>query len=416
MKNTNITPSPRRILLSTAGATPQIVTETLYAINKDGLPWPDEIRVITTTTGARKVQKGLLGDGHLDRLCNELGRSRPAFDGDSILIIPDANGQKVDDARSLADHEALGDFIMTQVRDITADSNTVLHASLAGGRKTMTFYLGYAMSLFGRSQDMLSHVLVSEDFENLPDFWYPSLLQGDLNKTSRTGEVVKILKSADAQVTLAQIPFMRMHQDLPKAMREVGKSIKFTDLILRMNMGNAPGSIRLRIDLPNQQLAIWSAEAGEKSQVLLSPNRLELAFYMMCYRCALDDFQVFRPNPQEKLDVDAELLRRLWSELLAVCGLQHEDEWPAAKSAIERCTKIGDGIERSLKKIDKMVSEKTITTEWFDQRLNTLKTLITEQFPPAVADQILPSSEGKNLPYRIRLPLENITLVEAKRV
>lgn len=411
--NTNPVANPRRILLSTAGGTAQVITETLYAINKDGLPWPDEIRVITTTTGADKVQKGLLDDGHLDRLCEELRRNRPAFDIAKILIIPDANGQPVDDARSLADHEALGDFIMTQVRDITADKQTILHASLAGGRKTMTFYLGYAMSLFGRSQDTLSHVLVSERFENLPDFWYPSPLQGDLKKTTKAGEILEVLKSADAQVTLAQIPFMRLHQDLPKAMREVGKTIKLTDLIQRMNMGNSPDSIRLRIDLPKGQLVIWSAEVGEKSQVRVSPNKLELAFYVTCYRCSLDDIPIRRPK-RGKLDID--LLKIFPNELLALCGLPSEEKWADALDALSDWGELHDpDLQRSVNALGNAKEGLGITQTWFDQRLNTLKTLLMDQLPKTVAEQILPTSEGRNGSYKIKLPMGNITLIESKR-
>jgi CRISPR-associated protein (TIGR02584 family) len=409
VNNTNSCRPLRRILLSTAGATAQIITETLYAINKDGLQWPDEIRVITTTTGAKKVRQGLLVDGHLDRLCNELGRHRPAFDVDSIFIIPDANGQPVDDARSLADHEALGDFIMTQVRDITASQETILHASLAGGRKTMTFYLGYAMSLFGRSQDTLSHVLVSERFENLPDFWYPSRLQGDLTRTTRAGELVEVLKSADAQVTLAQIPFMRLNQDLPKAMRELGGTIKFTDLIQRMNMGNSPDSIRLRIDLPKRKLAIWSVEAGEKSQVLISPNRLELAFYVMCYRSSLDNSQVLRPKAEKP---EVKLLLRFLNELSELCGLSRKEKWPDALDALEEWGQDNDpDLKRSVGSLGSNKKGPGISHTWFDQRLHTLRELITDQFPKTVADQILPSSEKKGGDYRIRLPRESITLI-----
>lgn len=407
--NTNSSTAPRRILLSTAGGTAQVITETLYAINKDGLPWPDEIRVITTTTGAKKVRKGLLVDGHLGRLCEELGRNRPAFDDAKILIIPDANDQPVDDARSLADHEALGDFIMTQVRDITADKETILHASLAGGRKTMTFYLGYAMSLFGRSQDTLSHVLVSERFENLSDFWYPSQLQGDLKKKDKnSGEILEVLKSADAQVTLAQIPFMRLHQDLPKTMREVGKTIKLTDLIQRMNMGNSPDSIRLRINLPNGQLVIWSAEAGEKSQVLVSPNKLELAFYVMCYRCSIDDVPVRRPQ-KDKPNID--LQNRFTNELLVLCGLPSEEKWVDALDELRKWGELHDpDLQRSADALDIMNGGSGITRTWFDQRLNTLKTLLMDQLPKTVADKILPSSEGRGGNYIIQLPLGNITL------
>ena len=61
---------------------------------------------------------------------------------------------------------------MTVVRDRTQASQGSLHAS--GGRKTMTFTIGYAMSLFGRAQDSLSHVLVSGGYENIPGFWFPT--------------------------------------------------------------------------------------------------------------------------------------------------------------------------------------------------------------------------------------------------
>lgn len=37
----------------------------------------------------------------------------------------------------------------------------------------MGFFVGYALSLFGRAQDRLSHVLVSDPFESLTDFYYP---------------------------------------------------------------------------------------------------------------------------------------------------------------------------------------------------------------------------------------------------
>jgi CRISPR-associated protein (TIGR02584 family) len=41
----------------------------------------------------------------------------------------------------------------------TADPQASLHVSIAGERKTMGFYVGYALSLFGRTQGRLSHVL-----------------------------------------------------------------------------------------------------------------------------------------------------------------------------------------------------------------------------------------------------------------
>ena len=44
----------------------------------------------------------------------------------------------------------IADAITALVRALTADPGSAVHASIAGGRKTMGFYLGYALSLFGR--------------------------------------------------------------------------------------------------------------------------------------------------------------------------------------------------------------------------------------------------------------------------
>jgi len=76
------------------------------------------------------------------------------------------------DIRSVEDNTFAANQICEIVRELSLTSHTSLHASAAGGRKTMSIYLTAAMQLFGRAQDRLSHVLVSEDFETHPDFFY----------------------------------------------------------------------------------------------------------------------------------------------------------------------------------------------------------------------------------------------------
>jgi CRISPR-associated protein (TIGR02584 family) len=95
---------------------------------------------------------------------------KKSFDADNIHVIKRPNGELLRDIRTDADNVAFADFITEQVREITADPATILHISIAGGRKTMGFYAGYALSLFGRAQDHLSHVLVSPSFESLKEF------------------------------------------------------------------------------------------------------------------------------------------------------------------------------------------------------------------------------------------------------
>ena len=90
-------------LLATTGASPQVITETLYAIHHSNAQWPDALFLITTSFGKRKAVQGLLEEGHLQRLCTQLQRPLPAFDASHVLVAPGADGQPVEDARSVAD-------------------------------------------------------------------------------------------------------------------------------------------------------------------------------------------------------------------------------------------------------------------------------------------------------------------------
>ena len=79
----------------------------------------------------------------------------------------------------------------------------------------MGFYLGYAMSLFGRPQDCLSHVLVASPFEANQQFFYPT-------RESRIIYTLppeqRPLDTRDAKVILAEIPFVRLREGLPESL------------------------------------------------------------------------------------------------------------------------------------------------------------------------------------------------------
>jgi CRISPR-associated protein (TIGR02584 family) len=138
---------------------------------------PHEVHLITTATGRREAELNLLADqkpsgelGWFHRLRADYNLSPIRFDAEHIHVLSDAAGAPLDDIRTPADNERAADFITEIVRQLTGDEHSELHVSIAGGRKTMGYYLGYALSLFGRAQDRLSHVLVSEPFENNREF------------------------------------------------------------------------------------------------------------------------------------------------------------------------------------------------------------------------------------------------------
>lgn len=209
-------------LLCVTGLSPQVVTETLYALVCPSDPAvapqvPKEIHVITTLEGRKRIHLNLFetaelgGRGQFRQFCDDYGLDRNAirFDDSTIHVITDAEGHELPDIADHAQNEAAADSIIELVRRLTEDSSE-LHVSLAGGRKTMGFLAGYALSLYGRPQDRLSHVLVNRPFENLAEFYYPPPKPRTLKLPGRNESA----STAEARISLAEIPFVRLRGGL----------------------------------------------------------------------------------------------------------------------------------------------------------------------------------------------------------
>jgi len=232
----------RRILLCVAGLSPQIVTETLYALTVTGEPRfvPTEIHLLTTAEGAERARLTLLSDepGWFHRLRRDYGLPEIRFTLDSLHILRGAEGRPLADIRGVADNEAIADTITAKVREWTADPDSAIHASIAGGRKTMGFYLGYALSLLGRPQDRLSHVLVSSPFESNQDFFYPTPQERVIYTKDE-----QPLDASDATVMLADIPFVRLRDGLQEALLE--STVSFSAVVAQAQRNLAAPSLTL---------------------------------------------------------------------------------------------------------------------------------------------------------------------------
>jgi len=265
----------RRILLCVTGLSPQIVTETLYALAVTGEPRfvPTEIHLITTADGAERARLTLLSEepGWFRQLHQDYGLPDIHFTLDTIHILHDADGRLLRDIRAVADNEAIADAITAQVRELTADPDCAVHASIAGGRKTMGFYLGYALSLFGRPQDRLSHVLVSSPFESNPDFFYPTPQERVIYTADR-----QPLDASDARVMLADIPFVRLRDGLHETLLEPGAS--FSTVVAQAQRNLAAPRLTLNP-------AICQVQCGETT---LSLPPVDFACYAWLARRALN--------------------------------------------------------------------------------------------------------------------------------
>ncbi|MFZ4502972.1 MAG: CRISPR-associated ring nuclease Csm6 [Methylovulum sp.] len=267
------------ILLAVTGLSPQVVTETVFALHQQGQKLPDEIHLLSTSEGAERARLTLFTDQWFEKLCNDYTLPPIRFTADQIHILEDAEGRVLDDIRNLSDNHAAADCISEWIRRMTTDEHTSLHVSIAGGRKTMGFYAGYALSLYGRQQDRLSHVLVSSPYEAHPQFYYPTPTSHIIYAI---GQASKPLDTKDAKVTLAEIPFVRLRHGLPEAVR-MGKS-SFT---------MAVNSAQERIGTPHVQIDLHQCIIYCAGKTLsLAPA--ELAFYSWMARRILQGMEALK--------------------------------------------------------------------------------------------------------------------------
>ena len=136
----------KRILLAVSGLSPQILTETLYGLTiASETPFiPTEVHLISTIEGAHRAKLDLL---HLDSgkflaFCKEYQMPTIQFNEHNIHVIADHHGNPLDDIRNPEQNEAAADFITQIVSELTQDEEAAIHVSIAGGRKTMGYYLG----------------------------------------------------------------------------------------------------------------------------------------------------------------------------------------------------------------------------------------------------------------------------------
>lgn len=254
------------ILLIVTGASPQVLTETVFALYQTGKTLPDKIFVITTEESKKTLTQGLFDQGHWQQLINDYQLPAIEFTDDHIWLIEDEQGNPIHDAKTEQEQTFMADFITRKVFELTNQEHTRIHASIAGGRKTMAFYLGYAMSLLGREQDTLSHVFVSDEFEFVKDFYYPTPYQKIIE-----GKHGQSVDCQHANITLAEIPFVRMRNSVDKSLINAMQNASFSQTVASLNAAHTQ-------DLPliiNQQ-----AKELSYSGIAIKLSAKEFAFYL----------------------------------------------------------------------------------------------------------------------------------------
>jgi CRISPR-associated protein (TIGR02584 family) len=318
------------------GTNPQVLTETLYAIHMQGRPFPDEVYLITSANAKKKAVEWLFDNRQIEHLKAHHQLPDFKFELSHILLMEHDDGEAVYDGREEEDQQSIADSITRIVAKFTADDNCRVHASIAGGRKTMAFYMGYAMSIFGRQQDILSHVFVSKDFEFSDQFFFPTLTDNIIVQHNKN------LNTKNAKVTLAEIPFVRMRNMVDQSFVNRIESNSFSKTVAMLN-AYKDKTLKafivskkkcilvsgIKIKLPPKELAfyLWLSQLPGRHIDIdrkFCDNPVHSASYLKTYSMIACDSRVF-----SSFNVDRETVEELSEESLAkLTSLKSlEKEW-----------------------------------------------------------------------------------------
>ncbi len=187
------------VLLAVCGLSPQIFTETLYALWRDGR-FPSRAILLTTRQGEALVHEKLLGGGGaVAAFLRDYGlpmSMQPLSPQD--ILVPRCCGRPVEDISTMEESEAFQELAMRLAWGLTQDASRRVDFSIAGGRKTMSASLALAAQCYGRETDRMFHVLAAAHCEADKRFFYPL-------PDEQTA----------AHITLAPVPFPRLRPHLP---------------------------------------------------------------------------------------------------------------------------------------------------------------------------------------------------------
>ncbi|MBN1141868.1 MAG: TIGR02584 family CRISPR-associated protein [Deltaproteobacteria bacterium] len=303
----------KTILLAVCGLSPQVITETLYALAQERQRL-DAVRVLTTRQGRDVCIAGLFrcGDGAFPKFLKDYapGENVIDFAPRHLLTVRDENGAELDDITSEEDNERFLRLCMEQTFGLTYDPRCRVLFSIAGGRKTMGACLATAAQCYARPQDRIYHVLVKPAvFESCRDFWYPPKEPALIEVRNPDGKTC-FMKTSEAEITLVPMPFFPLREQLTPEMLQQPESP--TALMLSLVREEKP---ELVIDLREKKLT-WKGKECDLKPSLLTLYAL-LALHKRDAECGrnhcrgCDDCYLNIPQILERQDAITRLYLRM---------------------------------------------------------------------------------------------------------
>jgi len=290
----------KNILLAVTGLSPQVITETLYALHQNNRK-VDSIHVITTRDGKERIYADLLAgrSGYYYQYLEEYGiePSNINFGPNNVHVVIDEHGNELPDIIRESDNEHLIKKCLELAFRFTSDTGNCVLFSVAGGRKTMSSCLTLAAQMYGRRQDRLYHVLVSPEFESSRDFYYPPKKSRSVELRDKNGQPF-FKETRYAEVNLIHIPFVSIRDQLaPDLLKEPGDPATLMLSLIkeekyRLTINLISGKVVYKtteLDLMPARMALYTFFALQKKNC-----SKEVETCSNCTECFLDIQAIFK--------------------------------------------------------------------------------------------------------------------------
>lgn len=226
-----------QVLIVVLGTSPAILTETVWALAVNEGIVPDKIEIWTTETGKNTFEEQVLSSNVWELLKADLnewwnidiGKLKPG----SWKIFANTEEQYLEDLLTTDDNLAAADKMLEELRKYSSNPSTQILLSIAGGRKTMGALALQCMSLVGREEDKVYHVLVKPPFDTrlTPLFFFPEK-KGEEEWQTRETRDKKTVTDDMAQVNLFSVPYIRVRPLYEEKLKE--EPVSFSKLCERI--------------------------------------------------------------------------------------------------------------------------------------------------------------------------------------
>ncbi len=253
------------VLIAGIGTSPAVLTETVWALaHQKPSVIPDKIVVITTTSGKNVLIRALLsGRGCVwDKLKTALRNDKINIEGrltfteDSIKVMLDSKDNRLSDLRNGEENLDAADFMLGEIRRYTEDPLTTVLCSIAGGRKTMSALLFSCMSLLGREQDKVYHVLIPPEYDcgMEPPFYFPQ--KGVVHELLDRGKMPtgKKIQSRKIGIELFDVPYVRIRGWFQEKFKTLPPS--YRKLVAKVQNVAPPAVVRPEVEIDAWNCAV----------------------------------------------------------------------------------------------------------------------------------------------------------------